>query len=520
MPAKRLESVLCFAARFPGILPTFGLSLIPKLRPFVQLSKFKPVFMKMRSTQKLHFLFFLPVGLLLLAGLPRSLWGQDMDYSADSAFIRQIHDYTLTESHCYDWLRHLTKDVGARLSGSPEAAAAVEYSRQLMESLGLDTVWLQPVMVPHWVRGGEEVVRIVESFEGGNFDLPATSLGNSVGTGPEGLRAEVISVQTLEEVEKLGRARVEGKIVFFDRPFDQTEYYTFRAYGKAVDQRVWGPSKAAEYGAVAVLVRSMTNSTDDVPHTGTLVYVEDKPKIPALAVSTRAADLLRRQLKQGKVEVYIRNHCKMLEPKLSYNVIGEIRGSEKPDEIIAVGGHLDSWDVGEGAHDDGAGCVQSMQVLATLKQLGYRPRRTLRCVLFMNEENGSAGAKTYRDVSNSKGEYHLAALESDSGGFTPRGFRVDGHEDIFDEKFARVLAWQPLLRHWRLDIRRGGSGADVSKLKGQKGLLFGLEPDSQRYFDYHHTDRDVFEAVNKRELELGAAAMTSLVYLLDKYGLN
>ncbi len=476
--------------------------------------------MKVQAAQSVYFSSFSLAILLILLLFSGDLRGQGVDFSADSAFIKRIHDYSLSESHCYDWLRHLTKDVGARLSGSPEAAAAVEYTRQLMETLGFDTVWLQPVMVPHWVRGGEEVVRIVSSYEGGGFDLPATSLGNSVGTGDEGLRAEVISVQSLEEVEKLGRAEVEGKIVFFDRPFDQTEYYTFRAYGKAVDQRVWGPSKAAEYGAVAVLVRSMTNSTDDVPHTGTLVYAEGKPKIPALAISTRAADGLRRRLKQGKVEVYIRNHCKMLDPEPSFNVIGEIRGSEKPEEIILVGGHLDSWDVGEGAHDDGAGCVQSMQVLATLRQLGYKPRRTLRCVLFINEENGSAGSKAYHEVSNAKGEYHLAALESDSGGFTPRGFRVDGHKDVFEAKYKRVMAWQPLLRHWNLEIRKGGSGADVGHLKDQKGLLFGLSPDSQRYFDYHHTQRDVFEAVNKRELELGAAAMTSLVYLIDKYGLD
>ncbi len=438
----------------------------------------------------------------------------------DSAFIQQIYDYSLTESRCYDWLRHLCKDVGHRLAGSPQAAAAVEYAKQLMQSLDFDTVFLQPVMVPHWVRGGEEVVRVVSSPEGGGFELSCTSLGNSIGTGPEGLAAEVVEVQNLEEVEKLGRSAIEGKIVFFGRSFDQTQYYTFRAYGGAVDQRVWGPSKAAEYGAVAVLVRSMTNATDKMPHTGTLHYVEGKPQIPALAISTADADMLSRQLKKGKVKVYIRNHCKMLDPKPSFNVIGELRGSEKPEEIILVGGHLDSWDVGEGAHDDGAGCMQSIQVLATLRQLGYRPKRTLRCVLFMNEENGLAGGKTYWRLSNEQGEYHMAAIESDRGAFTPRGFTVDGHPDVFDQKYARVLAWQPLLKHWRLDINKGGSGADIGGLKSQKGLLFGYEPDSQRYFDYHHTARDVFEAINKRELELGAAAMTALVYLLDKYGLD
>jgi len=438
----------------------------------------------------------------------------------DSAFIKKIYDLTLTQSHCHDWLRHLCKEVGHRLAGSPQAAAAVNYMQQLMLSLDFDTVWLQPVIVPHWVRGGEEIVRIVSSYEGNGFDLRATSLGNSVGTGPDGLRAEVVEVHSLDEVEQLGKEHIQGKIVFFARPFDETEYYTFRAYGKAVDQRVWGPSKAAEYGAVAVLVRSMTNATDEVPHTGTLHYVEDQPRIPALAISTFDADQLSRLLKKGKVEIYIRNHCHMLKEQLSYNVIGEIRGREKPEEIILLGGHLDSWDVGEGAHDDGAGCVQSIQVLATLKKMGYQPKRTLRCVLFMNEENGLAGGKEYWRTSNEKDEYHMAAIESDRGAFTPRGFTVDGHPDVFEEKYAKLLRWQPLLKTWRLEFSKGGSGADISGLKSQKGLLFGYEPDSQRYFNYHHTKRDVFEAVNKRELELGAAAMTALVYLLDQYGLD
>ncbi len=455
---------------------------------------------------------------LLLTFFPAK--AQSIHFREDSAFIKKIYDHTLTQSQCYAWLKHLCKKIGHRLAGSPQAAAAVNYMQQLMESLPFDTVWLQPVMVPHWVRGEEEIVRIVSSYEGSGFELRATSLGNSIGTGPEGLRAEVVEVHSLEEIEQLGQAQIRGKIVFFARPFDQTEYYTFRAYGKAVDQRVWGPSKAAEYGAAAVLVRSMTNATDEVPHTGTLHYVENQARIPALAISTLDADKLSYLLKKGKVEIYIRNHCRMLKEQLSYNVVGEIRGSEKPEEIILTGGHLDSWDLGEGAHDDGAGCVQSIQALVSLKNLGYRPKRTLRCVLFMNEENGLAGGKEYWRVSNEKGEYHMAAIESDRGAFTPRGFTVDGHPSIFEQKYAKLLDWQPLLKIWRLDFSKGGSGADISGLKDQKGLLFGYEPDSQRYFDYHHTERDVFEAVNKRELELGAAAMTALVYLLDKYGLD
>jgi hypothetical protein len=301
---------------------------------------------------------------------------------------------------------------------------------------------------------------------------------------------------------------------------DPTQLNTFAAYGGAVDQRGAGASKASKYGAVAVLVRSMTTRNDDVPHTGSQNYEPGVLQIPALAISTNDANLLSRVLKEEAVQVYIRNTAQMLAPKPSFNVIGEIRGSQYPKEIIAIGGHLDSWDVGTGAHDDGAGCVQSMDVLQLIKRLGYRPKRTIRCVLFMNEENGLAGGNAYKAISTAKKEYHLAAIESDRGGFLPRGFTVDGEESIFEKKFKKVMSWSPLMEAYGLVMHKGGSGADIGPLKSQKGLLFGFEPDSQRYFDYHHTAIDTFDTVNKRELELGVAAMTSLVFLLDKYGLE
>jgi carboxypeptidase Q len=300
---------------------------------------------------------------------------------------------------------------------------------------------------------------------------------------------------------------------------DPTQIRTFNAYGGAADQRVYGPTEAAKFGVVAVLVRSLTTRIDDYPHTGVTVYREENPKIPALAISTKGAELLSSLLKKEAIRVYIRNTAQSFSDKPSYNVIGEIKGSTHPDEIILVGGHLDSWDVGQGAHDDGTGCVQSMDVLQLLQRLDYKPKRTIRCVLFMNEENGLGGGKAYAKASNEKGEFHLAAIESDSGGFTPRGFRSDGDEEIFKDKFKKATEWLPLLEPYGLSLNTGGSGADISPLKSQKGLLFGFMPDSQRYFDYHHTEIDTFDAVNKRELELGTAAMTSLVFLIDKYGL-
>lgn len=439
--------------------------------------------------------------------------------SVDEAFIRQIHEAAVTQGLSYDWLHFLTKKIGARLSGSPQAMAAVEYTRQVLDTFGLDSVWLQPCMVPHWVRGEQEILRVMQPAIGA-VDLSALAIGNSNGTGSEGVSAEVIEVKSLEEVEKLGRIAVQGKIVFFNRPFDETKMNTFAAYGGAVDQRTRGASIAAKYGAIAVVVRSMASGITDVIHTGALSYQEGAPKIPAVSISTKDAEWLSALIKQGGTKIYMRSTCEMLPDKLSYNVIGEIKGSQQPEEIIVVGGHLDSWDVCEGAHDDGAGCVQSMEVLYLLKKLNYKPKRTIRCVLFMNEENGLRGGVAYADEAKRKGETHLAAIESDRGGFTPRGFSIESNDEFSEKKFAGTQIWQPLLDPYRLGIRKGGGGADISPLRSQGTLLIGYEPDSQRYFDIHHSAADTFEKVNKRELELGSAAMAAFVYLLDKYGVN
>lgn len=438
---------------------------------------------------------------------------------AEAFYIREIYNKALTQGKSYPWLDYLCNRIGARLSGTPQAAAAVEYTKQMLDTMGLDSVWLQPCMVPHWQRGEKEIVRVVHS-KMGSYDLKALALGNSEGTGPNGLTAEVIEVKRLDELENLGREKLAGKIVFFNRPMDPTQLNTFAAYGGAVDQRGLGASRASKYGALAVLVRSMTTRLDDVPHTGSTNYEPGVTPIPALGISTNDAELLSRLLKDEPVRIFIRNTSHMMGMKPSFNVIGEIRGSEKPNEIIVVGGHLDSWDVGTGAHDDGAGCVQAMDVLQVLKRMNYRPKRTIRCVLFMNEENGLKGGQAYAEISNRNKEFHLAAIESDRGGFTPRGFTCESENRNFDKYYKQIMNWSPLLEAYGLSFKRGGSGADIGPLRSQKGVLFGFEPDSQRYFDYHHTAIDTFDTVNKRELELGTAAMTALVYLLDKFGLE
>lgn len=436
----------------------------------------------------------------------------------DEKMIRKIFDESLTNGKSYEMLDYLSNGIGARLSGSPQAAAAVEWSRQAMESYGFDKVYLQEVMVPHWVRGEKEVARIINSGRLGAKEVNICAIGNSVGTGADGLLAEIVEVQNFEELEKLGKDKIEGKIVFFNRPFDQKEILTFRAYGGAVNQRGVGASEAAKYGAIGVVVRSMASNLDDTPHTGALRYTDGMKQIPAVAISTKGADLLSQAIKYDhNLKFYFETHCEMLPDVKSYNVIGEIEGSEKPNEFIIVGGHLDSWDLGDGSHDDGAGCVQSIEVLRTLKNLGYKPKRTIRAVMFMNEENGLRGGNKYAEEAKKNKEKHIAALESDSGGFTPRGFTMSGD----DKQKSKVQAWRPLFEPYGFyEFTIPGGGADIGPLAAEGTLLIGLLPDSQRYFNYHHTKEDTFDKVNKRELELGAAGMTALIYMLDKYGVK
>lgn len=438
----------------------------------------------------------------------------------DALFIKSIHNQTLTAGSSYQWLDHLSENIGGRLAGSPGSEKAVYYAKKVLEKYA-DTVYLQACTVPYWERGATEIIEIRGLSDGKDLSLGGLALGNSVGTSPDGIEASVVEVTSLDEVRELGRDVIEGNIVFYNRPMDPTMIRTFHAYGGAADQRVNGPAVAAEYGAIGVLVRSLTTSLDDVPHTGVTRYKEGVVKIPAVAISTLDANLLHNTLLAQNIRIFMKTSCRMIdEHKESYNVVAEIKGTTHPDEIILVGGHMDSWDIGGGAHDDGAGCVHSMQVFETLMNLEYKPKRTLRCVLFMNEENGLGGATTYAKESNARDEFHLAAIESDAGGFTPRGFSCDAQDSEFASLFRQLTKWDGLLEPYYLSFVKGGSGADINPLKSQNGLLMGFRPDSQRYFDFHHTANDRIEAVNERELKLGGAAITSLVYLIDKYGLS
>ena len=462
--------------------------------------------------------------LTVLGGLTPFAHGQapdqPMQHAGDSAFVRAIYDEALARGEAHENLRQLTKDIGHRLSGSQSAFDAMDWGQGVLEGYGADSVWVMPVQVPSWTRG--TVAQASAIINGEEHPLHVTALGGSVGTpNDEPLRAQVVQVKSLDRLEELSREEVEGRLVLFNRPMDPVLINTGAAYGGAVDQRGRGAVAAAEAGAVGALVRSMTHALDTLPHTGAMYYQAGTDSAPSAAISTVDASWLANQLKEHPdLEVVLEMNCRAFPDVEQGNVIGEWRGSELPHEIITLGGHLDSWDIGEGAHDDGAGIVHTLEVLRILKALGYTPRRTIRFVLFINEENGNRGGKTYaahaqEDHTNTELRY-VAALESDAGGFVPRGFRIDAA----DAPTALIQSWSPLFDPYNVhQFRRGGAGVDIGPLKAlsPRPAMMGLSPDGQRYFDFHHSSQDVFENVHKRELELGAATFAAAVYLLDQH---
>ena len=445
----------------------------------------------------------------LIAFAVTNLFAQELPRLA----AEQLKDEGLKSLGAFKLLQELTS-IGPRLSGSAGYEKAVVWGKKKLLDAGCDSVWLQTVLVPHWVRGNVE--RASVHFGKKNEPLSICALGGSIATPKKGLRAEVIEVSSFEEVHQLGD-KARGKIIFFNRPFDVTNVAVGEAYGGAVNQRGNGAIEAAKEGAIAVLVRSMTNAVDDVPHTGMMRYNESVPKIPAAAISTIGANKLSDLLKKEKnVTVEISLECKILPDVQSYNVIGELRGIEKPDEIVLIGAHLDSWDKGTGAHDDGAGVAQCIEAVKLLKQLNLKLTRTVRVVLFANEENGLRGAKAYAERDENKIERHIAAIESDYGGFQPRGFSVKTDSASFE----KVKIFSDILSISAADqIRIGGGGADVNELAKFGTVCFELNPDSQRYFDYHHSSNDTIDKVHPRELELGAISLAILSLAIAQNGI-
>jgi hypothetical protein len=451
---------------------------------------------------------------LTLLVLPIFLQAQT---ESDSLFIKRMSDEIMTNGKAYDLLFELTKKIGGRLAGSPQQQNAIIWGKKNLESLGADKVFLQPCKTPNWKRGGNDFVAIVGvNGEAKLQPLAALALGNSMGS--NGLiEAEILAVANFDELERR-KEEVKGKIVYYHSVFDPTKIQTFKAYGESGAYRRSGASRAAKYGALAVLIHSLSTAPDNAPHTGSMTYDEAYPKIPAVALGPTDAQQLYNLAKKGKIKVQVQTYGFFLPDADENNVVAEIKGSEFPNEYITLGGHLDSWDVNEGAHDDGAGIVQTMEVLRVMKAVNYKPKRTIRFVLFANEENGVRGGNEYANQAKINKENHIFVLESDEGGFTPRSIGITAPPS----QFAKFQAWTPLLKPYGSEITLGGGGTDIGPMLGvnKSTILAGLIPDSQRYFDLHHAKTDVFENVNKRELHLGAVNMAAIIYLVDKYGIK
>ena len=431
----------------------------------------------------------------------------------DSLFIKKIYNEALVNGKSHETLRSLCKDVGARITGSAEAEMAIYWGEKVLKSYGFDKVYLQKIKVPHWERGTKEAAWVINQ-NGEILKLDVIALGGSIGTDGS-IEGEVIEFKTLDDLKNSNPKKVEGKIVFINQPFDQSLLQTFRAYGACYPVRGHGAVEASKKGAKAVIIRSLATPVDHHPHTGVMSYEDGIKKIPAAAISTINSNQLSNWLAKGKVTLKLEMDCKMLEDIESFNVVAEMTGSID-NSIITFGGHLDSWDVGEGAHDDGAGIAHSIEALRLLKSLGYKSKHTLRCVLFMNEENGNMGGKTYAKICKDKKEKHICAIESDRGGFLPVGFDIVGD----DNQVKFIKSFEKLLYNFQLyKFDKGYGGVDINPLREYypEMLQLGMAISSQRYFNYHHTEADVFEAVNKRELELGCAAMATMIYLVDKH---
>lgn len=436
-----------------------------------------------------------------------TLFSQD-----DSKVIRSIFDNVLLDNTAYTNLEYLCENAPGRLLGSEESIIAVNFMKKYFEELGCDTVFLQEFTTPAWKCNSTEATIL---YDGKKISMRADALGPSAATTPDGLIANVIEVMGLEELRTMKPEDINGKIVFFNRPVNMKLINTFRVYGSAVDQRYNGPVLAEELGAAGVLVRSVGTRIDTFPHTGSCGMREKR--IPAAAISTIDADILGKALKDNpdlKVKLVI--DAEYFDEITSYNLIADIRGNEFPDEYIIVSGHIDSWFNSPGAHDDGIGCVQSADVLRIFSELGINNRRTIRAIMYMDEELFQSGGNAYADYSEKNNIKNFLALEADAGGFTPEGFTVDAVDSIV----SVINKYEPLLKPYGIDyIKKGGSGVDITPLKEFGVPLMGYRTDPQRYMDLHHSAYDTFDKVHIRELQLGSGNMAAIIYLIDKYGL-
>ncbi|WP_333597710.1 M20/M25/M40 family metallo-hydrolase [Chryseobacterium flavum] len=450
--------------------------------------------------KKIISLSLLILGTIILSGQAKE----------DSLQFSRISTEILNNGKGYNELKELTKTIGHRLSGSEAYEKSVKWAEQKLRDAGADKVWLQEVMIPVWERGKESLH--IKTSNGNWKSLKMLSLGNSEGTGGKDVSGEIIMVKSLEEYEKLPAEKVRDKIVFFNYPFNQAHIQTFIAYRDAGVYRRTAATLTAKKGGKFAIIRSLSSAFDDVPHTGAMRYEEGIPKVPAIAIGNTSADELENLLKMQNITAKLNSSCGMKGERRSYSVIGEITG-KKDQDVIVVGGHLDSWDVGEGAHDDGAGIVQSIEVLRAFKKLRIENNHTIRVVCFANEENGTKGGKQYVKTAKENNEKHLFAIESDAGGFSPRGISLE----MDDTRRNQIKSWINLFLPYGVYNFEGKySGSDIAPLHEEGVPTAELVPDPQRYFDIHHTEEDTFEKVNRRELLLGSTVMTQLIYMIDK----
>lgn len=423
--------------------------------------------------------------------------------------LRKLYSHALTEQQGYRWLKELT-DMGPRFAGSEQATASLLHFKAKLDSMGYQTQ-LQEVTVPRWVRGPQEKAWLIDGAT--ETELAVTALGGSIGTEAEGLEAKVIEIPSFEALDTLP---LEGKIAFYNIHMDPSFISTGYAYGSAVKQRWAGAIEASKRGAIGVVIRSLSSSINPYPHTGSMSYEPGVEKIPAAALSTLHAEALSHALKQNPdLKVKLNMACQWEDSVQSYNLIADWPGSEKPEEVILVSGHFDSWELGTGAHDDGTGVMHALESVHLLRELNFPIKRTLRILFYMNEEFGLNGAKTYaRAVKNGEmSKKHVVAIESDGGGFTPKGFSMDTD----DETAEKIKAYRPYFEPYGIyQFARGGSGADVGQLKNGEVILIGLRPDNHRYFEVHHSALDVFESVNAREFTMGSASLAALMWLMDR----
>lgn len=433
----------------------------------------------------------------------------------DNEVISLIYAEAESNTIAYENLRYLTTNFTKRLACYPQSIEASKWTMSVMEEMDFDTTFLQEAQVMNWKRGSQEIGLI--KVNGENIPVNVCALGRGIATPENGIEAEVIEVNGLAALAQLQPKDAKGKIVFLNQIMNPDYENPFQAYGETAGQRFMGPILAAEKGAVGTIIRSLTTSVDEFPHTGVTRKVENEPTTPAVAIATKHANQLSDLLKDNPdLKFYYKTDCKNMPDTITYNAIGELTGSEFPNEYIVIGGHLDAWDNSPGAHDDGGGCMQAIEVLRIFKELGYKPKHSIRAVMYMDEEISQGGGRTYAEQAKQKGEIHIAAIESDRGVHKPLGFTIDATP----EKLAMIGSWSDLFKPYDVNVFiAGGGGVDIAPLKDQGPVLMGLLTDPTHYFEYHHCANDTFDKINRSDMQKGAATMASLVYLIDKYGL-